>query len=144
MNTQASGTAVTEIEIHAPAERIFEALTDPQQIMKWWGKGEQLPKHVECDVRVGGAWLMHVEPQPGQRFEIRGVYREIDPPRALSFTWQPNWDPTEGESLVRFEVVEKGDACLVRITHSGLSEARAKQYGGGWNVPLHGLKDFLE
>jgi len=27
---------VTEIEIAAPPERVFEALTDPAQLMLWW------------------------------------------------------------------------------------------------------------
>jgi len=33
----ASDTIVKEIKIKAPAERIFEALTNPDQRLKWWG-----------------------------------------------------------------------------------------------------------
>jgi uncharacterized protein YndB with AHSA1/START domain len=32
---------VTEIEIAAPPERVFQALTDPAQLMRWWGKAPQ-------------------------------------------------------------------------------------------------------
>jgi uncharacterized protein YndB with AHSA1/START domain len=35
--TDASDTIVQEITIKAPAERIFEALTNPDQRLKWWG-----------------------------------------------------------------------------------------------------------
>ena len=31
------GTIVQEISIHAPVERVFQALTNPEQRMKWWG-----------------------------------------------------------------------------------------------------------
>jgi uncharacterized protein YndB with AHSA1/START domain len=33
----ASDTIIKEITIHAPAERIFEALTNPEQRLRWWG-----------------------------------------------------------------------------------------------------------
>ena len=37
MNPMAvSDTIVQEITINGPAERIFEALTDPGQLVKWW------------------------------------------------------------------------------------------------------------
>jgi uncharacterized protein YndB with AHSA1/START domain len=35
--TDARDTIVKEIAIKAPAERIFEALTNPEQRLKWWG-----------------------------------------------------------------------------------------------------------
>ena len=35
--TTANDTIVKEIAIKAPAERVFEALTNPQQRLKWWG-----------------------------------------------------------------------------------------------------------
>ena len=32
---------VTEIEIAAPPERVFQALTDPAQLMLWWVRYSQ-------------------------------------------------------------------------------------------------------
>jgi uncharacterized protein YndB with AHSA1/START domain len=29
---------VTEVEIAAPPERLFTALTDPKQLVRWWGE----------------------------------------------------------------------------------------------------------
>jgi uncharacterized protein YndB with AHSA1/START domain len=38
MNPTSTGdTIVQEITIKGPAERVFEALTDPGQSVKWWG-----------------------------------------------------------------------------------------------------------
>ena len=31
-------TIVTEIEVAAPPQRVFKALTDPKQLMRWWGE----------------------------------------------------------------------------------------------------------
>jgi uncharacterized protein YndB with AHSA1/START domain len=40
----------------APRELVWEAFTDPQQVVKWWGpKGFTTTNH-EMDVRPGGIW----------------------------------------------------------------------------------------
>jgi hypothetical protein len=50
---------VQEITIKAPAARVFEALTDPTQRMKWWGQeGRFETTNAESDLRLGGRWLM--------------------------------------------------------------------------------------
>jgi hypothetical protein len=50
---------VQEIAIKASASRVFEALIDPAQRMKWWGqKGRFETTNVESDFRPGGRWLM--------------------------------------------------------------------------------------
>ena len=50
---------VEEITIAATADRVFAALTDPQQRVKWWGqRGRFETKHAESDLRPGGRWLM--------------------------------------------------------------------------------------
>ena len=47
---------VAEIEIAAPPQRVFAALTDPEQ-NKEWGRSEAFQITLwEMDARVGGAW----------------------------------------------------------------------------------------
>jgi len=45
--TSVSGTIVQEITIKGPAERIFEALTNPDERMKWWGGRREVPDHAD-------------------------------------------------------------------------------------------------
>ena len=48
----ASDTIVQEITIKAPAECIFEALTNPDQHLKWWGaEGQYRGTQVDSDLR---------------------------------------------------------------------------------------------
>ena len=57
--TRSVDVIVQEITIKAPASRVFEALIDPAQRMKWWGqKGRFETTNVESDLRPGGRWLM--------------------------------------------------------------------------------------
>ena len=49
--TIANDTVIQEVVIKAPAERIFEALTNPAQRTKWWGAEARFQTaHMESDL----------------------------------------------------------------------------------------------
>ena len=55
MSTATVDAIVLEITIQAPAARVFEALVDPAQRMKWWSReGRFETTNVESDLRPGG------------------------------------------------------------------------------------------
>ena len=47
---------VSEIDIAAPPERVFRALTDAAQQMQWWNNDVCKVSVFEMDARVGGKW----------------------------------------------------------------------------------------
>jgi len=54
--TRTSDTIVQEITIKAPAERIFDAPTNPSERMKWWGwEGRFQITRMESDLRPGAS-----------------------------------------------------------------------------------------
>jgi uncharacterized protein YndB with AHSA1/START domain len=136
-------TIVEEITIRASAERIFEALTDPQQRIKWWGgEGSYRATQMESDLRPGGKWSTRGTGF-GKPFSVRGEYRVIERPRVLAFTWLPDWQQNAAESLVRFDLLERDGVTTVRLTHSGLTP-EARQAHRGWPRMLGWLKAFVE
>jgi uncharacterized protein YndB with AHSA1/START domain len=73
---------VAEIQIAAPRERVFQALTDPKKIVQWWGRpGSYQCTTCEIDLRAGGKWLNAGMNADGKPFEVRGEYLQIEPPR---------------------------------------------------------------
>ncbi len=135
-------TLVVEVEINAPAERIWRALVDPDERMQWWGKGQARTTRVESDLRPGGTWVQEVDAY-GTPHTISGVYREVEPPFVLSFTWNPTWGGAE--SLVRFDIIPNGATSTVRLTHSDLAtEEERKNYRNGWGFNLKLLKEHTE
>ena len=143
--TSAGDTIVQEITITAPAERIFDALTDPDQRVKWWGaEGRFQTTHAESDLRAGGRWLMRGVGVGGRPFTVRGVYRTIERPRLLVFTWLPDWQGDATESLVRLDLEERGGVTTVRLTHSGLASKSARESHRGWPQILAWLKAYVE
>ena len=145
MNHPSSGDSLTlEVLIRAPAERVFAALVKPEERVKWWGaEGRFKAQHMESDLRPGGRWLMSGGGVGGRPFTIRGVYKEIEPPRVLSFTWVPSWQEGELETLVRFELEEKDGVTTVRLTHSGLTDSTRAQHRG-WPDVLEWLRGHAE
>jgi uncharacterized protein YndB with AHSA1/START domain len=140
----AGETVIREIAINAPAERIFEALTDPEQRKAWWGaEGRFQTTLVESDLRVGGKWKMSGSGMGNRSFVVRGEYRTIEPPHVLAFTWLPDWQPNPTQTLVRFDLSEKDGITTVRVTHSGLTPEGVQAHSG-WPQILGWLRDYAE
>lgn len=143
--TVANDAIVAEIAIKAPAERIFEALTNPAQRVKWWGlKGRFETTEVESDLRVGGRWAMRGNGMGGKPFSVVGTYRIIEPPHVLAFTWLPSWDEEASETLVRFDLSEQGGITTVRLTHSGFASESSRARHQGWPQILSWLQGYVE
>jgi uncharacterized protein YndB with AHSA1/START domain len=142
--TTVNDIVVQEIAIHAPAERIFEALTSPAKRVKWWNaEGRFAMTHAESDLCVGGNWLMKGQGY-GRDVSVKGTYRRIERPRLLEFTWLPDWQGDNVESLVRFELEEKDGVTTVRLTHSGLVSENARNSHRGWPQILSLLQTYAE
>jgi uncharacterized protein YndB with AHSA1/START domain len=144
--TMQSDTIVQEIAIKGSAERIFAALTDRQERMKWWGGpgGRFRITRFESDLRPGGKWIMYAESIDSRPVTIRGEYREIDRPRLLVFTWLPDWYENATESLVRWDLDERDGVTTVRLTHSGLATEASRVSHRGWPQILTWLQSYVE
>jgi uncharacterized protein YndB with AHSA1/START domain len=145
MNTSTvSDTIVQEITIKGSARRIFAALTDPQERVKWWGVGRFQAIQMESDLRPGGKWAMRGTGVGGRPFSVVGEYRKVEPPHLLVFTWLPDWQGDATESLVRFDLEEKDGVTTVRLTHSGLVTERSRTSHRGWPEILASLRGYVE
>lgn len=146
--TDTSDAIIKEITVNAPAERIFDALTKPEELLKWWGaQGKFQATHVESDLRPGGKWMMRVEgncePGTGTATVVAGEYLTIERPRLLVFTWVRE-EENSPETLVRWDLEEKAGVTMVRVTHSGLTSESLRARNGGWPLVLGLLQAYLQ
>src|SRR5260221_9558930 len=103
--TDASDTIVQEITIKAPAERIFEALTNPDQRLKWWGaEGQYRGTQVESDLCPGGKWMTRGVGRGGKPFSGRGEYRQIERPNPRLVTSLPDWGGNASSTLAPLDL----------------------------------------
>jgi uncharacterized protein YndB with AHSA1/START domain len=137
---------VEEIEIAAPPERVFQAITDPMQLRNWWSKeGFSKMDFWEWKPAKGAKYSARWDGAKGEVFSLRGEIVEFDPPRLLTYTWEPSWSK-QPTSLVRWELRAAGGGTHVRVTHSGLGgyPDAIKDYRSGWPDAVAGLKAFVE
>jgi uncharacterized protein YndB with AHSA1/START domain len=136
---------VQEITIKGSAGRIFEALTDPGERVRWWGsEGRFQTTHMESDLRPGGRWMMRGIGMGDKPFTVGGEYRQIERPRMLVFTWLPDWQDDATETIVRFDLEEKDGVTTVRLTHSGLTSESSRASHKGWPQILTWLQAYVE
>jgi uncharacterized protein YndB with AHSA1/START domain len=137
-------TIVKEIQIKRPADEIFEAMTNADELVKWWRvEGKFQITQMESDLRPGGKWKMRLIGGRGMETVVSGEYRTVERPHLLVFTWiRETEDPTE--TLVRWELAEKDGVTTVRVTHRGLTTESLGKRNDGWPVILLLLHGYME
>ena len=130
----------------SPREKVFEAWTDPEALVTWWGGELAQTVSATVDLRVGGAYRLTMRSR-GQVFALEGVYEEVEPPARLVYTWR--WDGLEVDggrrSLVTVEFHDRGGATEVVVTHEGTGTTNSFAFHqGGWTASLQRLGQVLE
>ena len=130
----------------ASRERVYEALTAPEELAQWWGPhGFTIPE-VQWDLRVGGAYRMTMQPPEGDAFHLHGEFREVDPPRAVAYTfvWEPP-APDDRETQVRLSLTELDGSTELRLRQGGFAtEERVALHRGGWSDSFEKLEGLLD
>ncbi len=149
---------LAEVFIAAPPARVFQAISDPNQLPRWWGQsGLYRVTKSTMDLRPGGKWRSDGEGADGKSFYVEGEYLEVDPPKLLVHTWVSSYGgPTT--TVVRWELTPQnlhelhpngpqkaGTGTLVRVRHEGFAgySESAISHGEGWKRVLGWLTAFV-
>jgi uncharacterized protein YndB with AHSA1/START domain len=89
MATTSSGTATVTLptdeqilitrEFDAPRHLVYEAMTTPELVKRWWHAKRGEMTVAEIDLRVGGRWRYVMVTPDGMEVGFHGEYREIVP-----------------------------------------------------------------
>jgi uncharacterized protein YndB with AHSA1/START domain len=150
---------VAEIFIGAPPERVFQAITDPDQMPQWWGQqGVYRVTEWKCDLRPGGKWSSVGVFADGKSFRVEGEYLEVDPPRLLVHTWIASWSGSP-KTVVRWQLAPRpvhgsvqggarnpGAGTLLKVRQEGFAGApeAAADHAQGWTSVLGWMQSFVE
>jgi len=157
--TPDQNAVVAEIFIAAPPTRVFQAISDPNQLPQWWGQpGLYRVTKSTMDLRPGGKWRSNGIGADGKAFYVEGEYLEVDPPRLLVHTWIGSYSGTM-KTIVRWELEphtvhglhpsgpkKSGTGTLVRVRQEGFAGNLefATSHGEGWKRVLGWLEGYLE
>jgi uncharacterized protein YndB with AHSA1/START domain len=131
------------LTLPAPIERVWEALTDPVELSKWFGT------EAEVDLRPGGAAAFG---WPGEG-RFHAVVTEVDPPRRFAYRWAMDRDTPVDDgisTLVTFTLEQADEGTRLTLVESGFAslpeEIRDRHLAGntqGWQEELGELAALL-
>ena len=111
-----------ELVVEAPAEEVWEALTDPDRLEEWFAN------EVELDAEPGGEGTFRWD-----NGEVRrAVVEEVETGRRLSFRWRDEVEPGE-ESRVVFTLTDVPEGTRLVVTEAPQGPTAC---AGEWGVAL--------
>ena len=138
------GVIVVEKTYNAPVERVWKAITDKNEMKKWYFDLS------EFKAEPGFEFQFYGEGREGQKYlhlcKITGVVTR----KRISYTWR--YENFEGDSVVTFELFEEGNKTRLKLTHSGIKSFKANgpdfafgSFTQGWTELIGTLlKNYVE
>jgi uncharacterized protein YndB with AHSA1/START domain len=87
-------------EFNAPRELVWEAMTDPQHVIHWWGPHGFSTTIEEMDVRPGGVWKHVMHGPDGVNYPNKSVFKEIVRPERIVYSHGGKRENGPGVSFV--------------------------------------------
>ena len=108
-----------------PPELVWDVMTDPGLIPRWWGPAHHAPAVVEMDVRPGGRWRFEMDAH-GTIFGFSGEYIEVQRPDRLVQTFVFDPYPDAGQLDITHPAPEGRDAQLAGGMAEGMQETHRR------------------
>lgn len=138
-------------DFDAPRERVWQAWTRPEALIRWHGPRFYPAAQISADVRVGGLWRACLKSGDPAGVDLwqSGRYLVVMPPERLEFTFA--WETPDHEDgpgiethvVVRLEALAQGGTRMHFSQTGFLSDRSAASHGVGWNGTFDRLVDDL-
>ncbi|WP_420461698.1 SRPBCC family protein [Candidatus Palauibacter sp.] len=131
--------------IPAPPDTVFRAWTEPEEISRWSAPPGAMVAESRVALAAGGAWKIGMEDEDGVAHTAFGVYRKVDAPNRLVYTWDWEGEHSVGETGVTVEFLAEDGSTRVVVTHEGFPAAEAAEgHRQGWIACLELLAGLFE
>lgn len=137
------GLILANVDLAAGPERVFQALTSPDQITFWWVRpGVFDTREWSGDLKIGGAWRASGI-GGGRPYALEGEFLVVEPPRKLVHTWRSVGAP--GAATTVSYVLEPLPAgTRVTLRHSGFTSPEpCRNTAIGWETSFAKLEEML-
>lgn len=140
MNTE---PIIIERIYNAPAEKVWQAITDRDQMKRWYFDIAEFKPEVGFEFSFTG------KNEEGKDFLHLCQVKEVITGKKLVYSWR--YDGYPGDSLVTFELSDEEGKTRMKLTHEGLHTFPAlktfdkSNFMMGWTALIGtSLKDFVE
>jgi uncharacterized protein YndB with AHSA1/START domain len=131
------------IRINAPVEKVWEALTDPQLIKKYFfGTNTKTTWKPGSPITFTGEWQ-------GKQYEDKGTILEVQPNKLISYKYWSEIsgieDKPENYVTITYDLSEENGKTLLMITQENIPDEKMKEHSEeNWKKVLNNLKELLE
>lgn len=133
---------VIERTFDAPVDRVWQAITDRDQMKEWYFDLAAFQPVVGFEFQFSGG-------SEAETYVHLCRVTAVVPGKKLAYTWK--YEKYPGESEVTFELFPEGDKTRLKLTHTGLETFPAKpdfareSFAAGWTDIIGNLlKNYLE
>ena len=134
----------------APRDLVWNAWTDPKQVVQWWGPQGFTTTIHEMDVKPGGVWRQTMHGPDGTDYPGKSTFIEVVKPERIVFFHdggKKSEPGTQFESTWTFEALDEKTKVTIRMVF-GTAAARehvVKAYGAieGGKQTLGRLGEYL-
>lgn len=133
-----------QYKINAPAEKVWKALTDKNEMKSWYFDIQDFALEI-------GKEFNFFEPGGENKYHHQGEILEIIPNQKLKHTWSyPDFSALK--TIVTWELLPEDGQTLVKLTHENIENFKdlgdgfsRDNFTQGWNTILgQSLKEYLE
>jgi uncharacterized protein YndB with AHSA1/START domain len=107
--------------IDATPEEVFDAFTDHEGQEAFYGQDD--PGWIvrsQCELRVGGVWVVDFGPSPGELYRHHHVFEVIERPhRLLLASTETRLDGSSLHTQLEFTFEARGGKTLMTMSHRG-------------------------
>jgi uncharacterized protein YndB with AHSA1/START domain len=131
----------------AAPNAVFEAFADASLVARWLTPAPEVKLTVLAfDFREGGGYRFAYDVPDGRRMIVGGVYRTIERPARIVFSWliEPPDEHAGIESEVTVTIASRGGGSELVVRHDGFGRTDAEQrHADGWQGALEALAQLL-
>jgi len=135
---------VIERTYNAPAEKVWKAITDKNEMKQWYFDLAEFKAEVGFEFQFTGG------PAPERQYVHLCKITEVIPGKKLTHSWR--YDGYNGNSFVTFELFSEGNKTRLKLTHTGLEtfpkenpDLAKHNFAEGWtDIIGRSLKEYVE
>jgi uncharacterized protein YndB with AHSA1/START domain len=129
----------------APREAVFEAWTDPDQVVLWWAPdGFQIPREsVVVEPRVGGRFHLDLVESSGTEWPMRAEILQISPPELIVMRSEPIPEAGIAETVTRVVLEVEGSRTRMTIIQGPYTDEVYENAAADWRSVIVNLEVLL-